>query len=103
VKSEDENALVTGDYVITPYRLQGEQTKEVCILRGHDEGEWWYSLNNGLLDVGRFASREAAIEEAKYSIDQYHRVMGLIKVCSVSVAGEAEEEAGDNLLPSAGS
>jgi hypothetical protein len=85
--SEDENALVTGDYVITPYRLQGEQTKAVCILKGQ-EGEWWYSINDGLLDVGPFASREAAIEWAMNSIDEYHRYMGG-HVRSVSVVGEA--------------
>ena len=89
--SEDENALVTGDYVISPYRLQGEQSKEVYILKGHDKGEWWYNLNDGLKDVGRFASREAAIKEATYSIE-YRGLMGLIKVSSVSVAGDAAEE-----------
>jgi hypothetical protein len=97
--SEEENALVTGDYVITPYCLQGEQTKAVCILKGQ-EGEWWYSLNDGLLDVGRFASREAAIEWAMNSIDEYHRYMGgnvrsvsVADACATSEGGGAEEVA----------
>jgi hypothetical protein len=86
----EDNALVTGNFVIRPYRLQGEQTKEVCILDGHETGEWWYSLNDslldvGLLDVGRFTSREAAIEDAMESIEHYRQVMGG-KVRSVSVA-----------------
>jgi hypothetical protein len=41
--SEDENALVTDHYVISPYCLQGDRTKEVYILKGHGKREWWYS------------------------------------------------------------
>ena len=98
---DDANALVTGDYVITPYRceqakvvsilgtpylLQDGQAKEVYILDGHEEGEWWYSLKDDLLHVGRFNSREAAIEQAKTSIEEYRRYMGG-NVRTVNVAG----------------
>jgi hypothetical protein len=82
---DEENALVTGDYVIMSYRLLGDPTNKVYILDGHERGEWWYSLNDGLLDVGRFASREAAIEQATNWIEQYRRDLGGY-VRSVSVA-----------------
>jgi hypothetical protein len=85
---DEENALVTGDYVIMPYRLLGDPTNEVYILDGHDEGEWWYSLNDGLLDVGRFASREAAIEQATNWIEQYRRDLGgYVRSVSVALTG----------------
>jgi hypothetical protein len=60
---DEENALVTGDYVIMPYRLLGDPTNEVYILDGHEEGEWWYSSMmacstlDGLLRERRRSSR----------------------------------------------
>jgi hypothetical protein len=68
------NALNTGDYVVTTYRCS-KQSKEVCRV-DHPAGDWWYALNDGLLDVGPFISETAAVEAAVNSLDDYRYQMG---------------------------
>ncbi|SFP94855.1 hypothetical protein SAMN05216330_112143 [Bradyrhizobium sp. Ghvi] len=100
--AEVENALTTGNYVITTYQCSAAVKKdevkindvtfecwrradgiEVCLV-DHPAGDWWYSLNDGCLDVGPFASEAAAVEEATQSLEHYRRVMGG-KVLSVDI------------------
>jgi hypothetical protein len=75
MENESEtNALDTGLYEVTTYRC-GQQTKAVCIV-DQPQGDWWYALNDGLLDVGPFASEQTALDAAVKSLNLYRDVMG---------------------------
>jgi hypothetical protein len=64
IMSNDENTLrsvgaaVTGHYKVFAYRKRAS---------------WFYQLNDGLVDVGTFTSRETAIANARRNIKHYHR------------------------------
>lgn len=73
-KQTERDQHAPGDYVITTYRC-AEQTKAVGVV-DQPAGNWWYALNDGLLDVGPFISEEAAVEAALRSLEAYARDMG---------------------------
>jgi hypothetical protein len=91
---------ITGHFEITPYRHGGKLVaddeylgkpmytrdgKHICGSK-KPEGDWYYALNDGHLDVGPFISREAAIADATRSIEHYRDVMGG-PVRSITVGG----------------
>jgi len=79
--SEDEKALVTDEPVISPCCLKSDQIEEVHILKGHEKGEWWYSLHGRRTDC--FARGGDRVGHD--SIDEYHRYMsGHVRSVSLS-------------------
>jgi hypothetical protein len=53
--------------------LRGLQ--QVC-LSDHPNGDWWYSLNDGCLDVGPFISEQAARDDAIEGTADYAAING---------------------------
>jgi hypothetical protein len=47
--------------------------KEVC-LAGEPAGDWWWHINDGHLDVGPFASEEAAFADALDTLARFGAV-----------------------------
>jgi hypothetical protein len=61
---------------------RGEKTEiyvprelQEIVDRGGSAGDWYFALNDGHIDVGVFTSEDAALADAKKSIDHYHDVM----------------------------
>jgi hypothetical protein len=91
-RDDPESALNTGHYVIATYRCSDPITK---IDHWHDgtgaccrgetqiytpimppQGEWYYCLNDGCIDVGPFVDRDTAIAHAKRGIRSFQYAMG---------------------------